>query len=414
MNVSDGANGGASSVGGPGGSSEAPPFSATASNQVRGVLFKDVSSLNYMQDTSGDTVVEHLKIKPKDSSGDTWLDDSMNSFDNNSTINNISILSNRKDLTSIHTLSIINDSFNTSVLNQTDGKLQDRTFFDMQDNDTSIIKAEKRPGISGQQRKKDKRRKREEEKRAQDPMTEIIDDEYYEKLSYADCAAGKYVMLEVRCDQPLMKLGQDDFDEVDRKILKLYNKYLKEKNPFFEYKVLGGMSQGALWVACANQATADFFKEQCEELDPPADFKYKYIVYDADEKPFRYMKAKIPPKFWENEYEELEDLIRISNVCLTKKFKMENGEQRDFHFKIVGGMTDKKVDIVCDEETNKPKYFIIELEVDEKLFDDLIKLNGKIKLGFSTILLQGGGVVKASKDKIRAEINLRNDLNVSC
>ena len=61
-------------------------------------------------------------------------------------------------------------------------------------------------------------------------------------------------------------------------------------------------------------------------------------------------------------------------------------------------------------KSNKPEsvdtgYFIIQLEIDEKLFGELVGTQGKLKLGSSKILLQGGGIVGEVKKKIKESMD---------
>ena len=122
-------------------------------------------------------------------------------------------------------------------------------------------------------------------------------------------------------------LTHTDFEHVDASVAKLFMmlgmKCEEEGRPVpFNYSVLGGVANRALWFACANKQTAEFFKKNCEELEAPGDFVglYTYKVYSADEKLYRYMRAKIPARFWEKETKVLVNQLRFSNPLLRKMY----------------------------------------------------------------------------------------------
>ena len=109
------------------------------------------------------------------------------------------------------------------------------------------------------------------------------------------------------------------------------------------------------------------------------------------------MRCKIHQKFW-NCRTNVQLFIFNSNPCLRAMITDDNGVEKYPHFVIMEGCCE-------DKEEIEGGYFWIDVEVDEKLFGDLIALKGQIKLGASYIKLIGGGMVSAAKTRLRDNIN---------
>ena len=225
-------------------------------------------------------------------------------------------------------------------------------------------------------------------------------------------------MLDVR-NMDGTKLYQEDWNHIDEGIMeiaagkKLEAKKKGEKT--FKYRVLGGINRGACWFACVNVETANLFRKYCPEMiAPPLEegpdkgkdrSHVQYVVYGADERPYRHMKAMVPIRYARKAPDHLTWLIICSNDILEEKYKGEDGIEKEYHFKVTKGMGGEELE-------ENPKFFIVELEVDEKLFKPLVGMKGKLKLGCSFINLQGGGMVRAAKKKIREVLDGVTDNDV--
>ena len=127
---------------------------------------------------------------------------------------------------------------------------------------------------------------------------------------------------------------------------------------------------------------------------------YKYTVYEASEKPFRYMKAKIPLRYWATK-KKLTGMLRIFNPCLRQTLPNHKNVKKIVHFKIIAGCVDQSENI-------EGKYFWIQCEVDERLISQLTDptMRGALQLGASPINLYGGGIVGETKKKLAEKINM--------
>ena len=274
------------------------------------------------------------------------------------------------------------------------------------------------------------------EKNKKKPMSELqtkVNEAYKKKLSYAECTK-THEMLEVRSSDLDIMLDQPDFDKIDRELLYRYagmevnddpdnfdgdeNESEDEEddedkalNKSF-YGLVGGISQGCCWFACDNEETAAFVKKVVPTIIPPSPYadKYKYVVYSASQKPFRYMKCKIPKKMWDTK-KRLQFLFRTTNNCLKNRVPDEAnpGKTRLVRFKIVAGCHNYNAEIVND------RFFWIQIEVDELLMPILTgnEHRGALKLGASPITLIGGGIVSETKRNIEKQMTQHLDDIVS-
>ena len=223
-----------------------------------------------------------------------------------------------------------------------------------------------------------------------------VDKEYLKKPSFAECVKST-VMLEIRSTDLGVELEQCDFDELDGKLLEI--KALEYSGPAFDYGIFGGIGNNAIWIACSNQATADFVKLTAPTIKPPEYSGWTYQVFDNEHKPYRYMKLRVHKKFWNNST-NLKKFIDVCNPFLTTPIAVDDeGEAVMPHFVIMAGCCENK------EEEIKDNYFWIDIEIGEKLFSNLIALKGQIKLGASFVKLIGGGMVYAAKKKIKDNLN---------
>lgn len=263
------------------------------------------------------------------------------------------------------------------------------------------------------------------------PMTDLqakINEAYKKKISYAQCVK-THEMLEVRSSDSDVMLDQADFDKIDRELLYRYagmeinddDENVDEENGDEDideenlnknfYGLVGGISQGCCWLACDNEETAAFVKLNVPQILPPSPYtdKYKYIVYSASQKPYRYMKCKVPKKFWDTK-KRLQFCFKASNPCLRQRFPdaANPGKTKVAHFKITAGCFDKAAEMIDD------KFFWVQVEIDEQLMPILTgsEMRGGLKLGASPINLIGGGIVSETKKNIEKELTQHlGDLN---
>ena len=257
----------------------------------------------------------------------------------------------------------------------------------------------------------------------EDPFMAKVDQEYMKKRTYAECVRKKdAIILEVRSEDLDQALEVEDFRLIDRVLL---FKYLECKQQSlaqldessddadseednndekFFYGVIGGISNGACWLACDNQTTADFVMYEVPRISTNKPFKYQ--VFTSENKPFRYMRAKIPVEFW-GDKKTVEGLFRISNKCLTKKIRDREGvKRRAPHFKVCFGCENYQDDL--DEED--PRFYWVQFEVDERVLTKLADQKGRLRLGSNNIMLLGGGMVTLAKEKIASQ--LKEAINV--
>jgi hypothetical protein len=303
---------------------------------------------------------------------------------------------------------------------------------DEEADDTEKEENPKKKRISNSERRFRKKLRMEEEKGKEfreknknKPLSELqkkVNEAYKKKLSYAQCAK-THEMLEIRSSNLDVMLDQPDFDKIDMELLYKYagldvvaddpeninvddddeidgNTEIKDCNKNF-YGLVGGISQGCCWFACDNVQTADFVREHAPNILPPAPYtdSYKYVVYSASEKPFRYMKCKVPKKMW-NSKKVLQALFKASNNCLKSTYPTDDGTQREVHFKITAGCHNYKEEIINN------KFFWVQMEIDEKLMPTLTGTDqrGALKLGASPISLIGGGIVSETKKQIEKQL----------
>ena len=211
--------------------------------------------------------------------------------------------------------------------------------------------------------------------------------------SYAQAAkAAGGLMLEVRNHNQDYLLEQSDFDLIDRecglKFLELWKEGDQEK--FEDYDMDGGLSQGGVWISCKNQVTLDVVKEFAGTLTSPNEEGGKYKVYTEDEKPFLYIQAWIPGRWW-SVRDKLFELITFSNRWLVDP--LEDGQIP--HFRLSSGLGRKKA--------NDRGFFECTFEVDENLFPLIAKKRGEFKIAMSKTKFFGSGIVAAAKRMIMEE-----------
>ena len=343
-------------------------------------------------------------------------------------------------------LTVVDQNFSTCSLN--DSYIQENVVGKEPEKEKDVSEP-KQKRLSNSERRFAKKLRRDEERGREareankgKPMTDLqvkVNKEIKSKISYAEATKTKHVMLEVRADDYNVTLEQEDFNTIDRELIFRYaDMTLDDKEPdedeldddneladdgintsairavihdsdeedvadkdtdkyFCGY--IGGLSQGACWFACDNKETEVFIKTQVPTIVPPNSGKYKYVVYDASKKPFRYMKAKIPARLWSTK-KRLTSLFSLFNECLRIPLPNHKGIMKNIHFKIVAGCTD------YESEIKEGKYFWIQIEMDERMISKLTDpiMKGCLKIGASPIQLFGGGIVSETKEKLTKKL----------
>jgi hypothetical protein len=254
----------------------------------------------------------------------------------------------------------------------------------------------------------------------EDPFMAAVDKEYMKRKSYADCVKEKdNIILEIRCEDLNLALDQDDFKSINSQLL---FKYLEAKqatldqmedeedeeededenddpNNFF-YGVIGGISNGAVWLACDNQITAEFVKHHVPLIKTKGKTEYKYKVFTSEARPWRYMKAKVPVEFWGSR-KTIEGAFIASNSCLNRKCVVDAaGKKCRPHFKICFGCENYDDDL----DENDSNYYWLQFSIDERLMNKLAELKGRLRLGATSIQLLGGGMVTKAKEVIAEQM----------
>ena len=263
----------------------------------------------------------------------------------------------------------------------------------------------KEKNYSGAERRNYKKQKREEARREmvanetpeESTRRKHCENEYnVRNKSYAQAAkAAGGRMLEIRSQNQDYLLEQEDYNTIDTKcgmeFLRLWRTGDKT-----EYYIKGGLSQGGVWMSCKNDETLRLAKEFIATLSSPSEDGGKYKVYGEDEKPYLYIQAWIPARWWELRT-ELFDLICFSNRWLVDP--LEDGQLP--HFRLSSGLTKKK--------SNDRGFFECTFEVDENLFPLIAKKKGQFDIVMSTTKFFGSGIVAAAKRLIMEEYDRMMD-----
>ena len=209
------------------------------------------------------------------------------------------------------------------------------------------------------------------------------------RISYADCAKiSSNIMMEIRSSNTEVFLGQADFNHIEVSIAKAYTEIPKPRPTTVPQIFKMGLSQGGLWVAAENEFTYTFCLDNVPGFDCPtgSEVQYSYFVYGPDNRPYKYVKTSVPERFYSNR-EQLTEMILAFHPLLEEKAAKTNGTIEPYHFRISGGMTDKKADV-----TNG--YFNITIEVEEELLPVLAIMGAKLRILSTTLHLVGGGLDK--------------------
>ena len=206
-------------------------------------------------------------------------------------------------------------------------------------------------------------------------------------------------MLEVRSHNQDYLLEQFDFDFIDTMCgLKFLD--LMEEGDKTDYSMKGGLSQGGVWIACKNQATLDLVREYAGTLHSPEDIGGQFKVFGEGEKPYKYLQAWIPNRWW-NHRARLEALIRHTHANKYLTNPLEDGQIP--HFRLSSGLLKKK--------SNDAGFFEVTFEIDENLFPVIAKNRGQFDIAMSTVKFFGSGLVAEAKRMIGEEYDQMLDIN---
>ena len=165
-----------------------------------------------------------------------------------------------------------------------------------------------------------------------------------------------------------------------------------------EYDAVAGYSKetGVGWLSAGTKDMAEFILNVAKTLKPPEQDDevdpLEYYIYLAEDRVYRNMWTSVHGKWTNYTLEQLTMRIKVCNPIL--KYK-EDGVTRFYHFKVheIGPL-------------NSAGFFKIGLQVDERIINKLKNpaINGKLKLGFSDLLLHGSNVEQEVKAAIRQRI----------
>ena len=248
-------------------------------------------------------------------------------------------------------------------------------------------------------------KKAKEESTGGPSITKLIDeevmDEVHSRPSYATLAADN-IIYEFRYDDDSIPIDQAAFDYVDACLVNLYCEFLLSGNKDFDLSIFGGINNRTGWIACNNISTAKFVENEIKKLDPHTEeikeMGRSFIIYKPQERLYRSMKGKIHTKIFCDDLTMMETKIKLWNKIIKDKYvNPETGETRDYHFKVTEIIKNK----LSDMENG---FFTVGLQVDEKLFKELIRLKGRLKLGMSYVFLSDGGMITAVKEDLRGKL----------
>ena len=296
---------------------------------------------------------------------------------------------------------ISNDDFSPNKIEYFETSLNpaDLTAIYQDVNISNIGLIKEKQKYSGAEVKKFKRQKRDEartELLANETTEEAERRKYVETAynirnkSYAQAAkAAGGRMLEVRSHNQDYLLQQDDYNKIDTKCgMKFLEQWRAgDKGDYF---MKGGLSQGGVWISCKNDETLALIKEFIGTLTSPNEEGGMFKVYGEGEKPFLYIQAWIPGRWWEMR-NELFDLICYSNKWLVDP--LEDGQLP--HFRLSSGLNKKKM--------NDRGFFECTFEVDENIFPLIAQKKGEFHICMSTTKFFGSGIVAAAKRLLMEE-----------
>ena len=199
-------------------------------------------------------------------------------------------------------------------------------------------------------------------------------------------------MVEIRASDPNIQLDQEDFEHLGNETFFALptvrpvkaNMTEDDADWVVEYK---GIAHGACWYTCKNEKTVENWIKLMKLVKPPEGSNYNYLVYGPGQRPYRYFTLRIPKRFVtrsNNNLGKLIELVRGVNYFLTATYTNKDGQERRCHAKFLK--------VLENRDSTKPKYCIMKVELEELLFQPILKEKGMITIGMSKYKLRGGGI----------------------
>ena len=128
--------------------------------------------------------------------------------------------------------------------------------------------------------------------------------------------------------------------------------------------------------------TAQFLHENIPKLSPPDGRVYQYFAYKPNERPFRYVKGKLPEKFLPK-VPQLPRILRAFNHQLNYMID-DDGETKVSYIEVnkVGEVVEKKLDNGKIE-----RKFEVVFEIARQLITPLVQLKAVVKFINTTVKL---------------------------
>ena len=196
------------------------------------------------------------------------------------------------------------------------------------------------------------------------------------------------IVVEFRSSVPGAPLVQEDFDHLERTILQ---HYLNIPEPSFAYRTINsGISQGGVWYACENQATADFLMNLVPGIEPPEGMgAYSYVLGNGE---LRYIKLKLPSKLWMTR-ERLIKSLRCQNPSL-QTYLDETGQRVQARFHVTAGLEPDR-----EATARQQPYTYVTIEVHVNTVQAIVDLNGEVLIGNSRVRVTGAGIDQLLADR---------------
>ena len=222
-----------------------------------------------------------------------------------------------------------------------------------------------------------------------------------QKKSFAEVLKEKRLVVEIRASDPDIQLDQKDFEHIDDETFFTLptvrpvkaNMTEEDADWVVEYK---GVAHGACWYTCKNEKTVENWIKLMKIVQPPEGSNYTYLVYGPGQRPYRYFTLRIPRRFVtrsNNDLDKLMECVRGVNYFLTATYTNKDGQERRCHAKFLKVLENKD----STKPKDDPKYCILKVEVEELLFQPILKEKGMIHVGMTPYELRGGGLHAALK-----------------
>ena len=116
-------------------------------------------------------------------------------------------------------------------------------------------------------------------------------------MSYAQALRAGARMVEIRASDPNVALDQEDFVHIDEMTFLAMLNDVEDKvdstENDWDIKDDKGVSHGACWFVCGNQATVDTWIRLMKDIKPPEGKNYTYLTYDPENRPGMHFKMPL-------------------------------------------------------------------------------------------------------------------------